>query len=105
VNSVCFNAHTGAALVEHIPPVAAAPKKRKAEEVGDGHHERRFIIWKWTWTIINNMDMDYYMEMDYYYIIWFITFIFLLYPHICFMVYYCMDYYNGTHNMNYNIIN
>lgn len=32
VNSVCFNAHTGAALVEHIPPVAAAPKKRKAEE-------------------------------------------------------------------------
>lgn len=49
--------------------------------------------------------MDYYMEMDYYYIIWFITFIFLLYPHICFMVYYCMDYYNGTHNMNYNIIN
>ena len=32
VNSVCFNAHTGAALVEHIPPVVLAPKKRKAEE-------------------------------------------------------------------------
>ena len=34
VNSVCFNAHTGAALVEHCPAAPAAPKKRKAEEVG-----------------------------------------------------------------------
>jgi hypothetical protein len=51
VNSVCFNAHTGAALVEHIPPVAAAPKKRKAEEVGDGH--RVPFLWFITvWTII-----------------------------------------------------
>eukprot|EP00434_Breviolum_minutum_P002699 symbB.v1.2.002378.t1/scaffold110.1/size325157/25 len=33
VNSVCFNAHTGAALVEHWPAVHATPKKRKAEEV------------------------------------------------------------------------
>ncbi|CAJ1362993.1 unnamed protein product [Effrenium voratum] len=32
VNSVCFNAHTGAALVEQIPAAPPAPKKRKVEE-------------------------------------------------------------------------
>lgn len=35
VNSVCFNAHTGAALVEHCPAKPAAPVKRKAEDVAD----------------------------------------------------------------------
>jgi len=32
LNSVCFNAHTCAALVELIPAAPPAPKKRKAEE-------------------------------------------------------------------------
>mmetsp|Transcript_89169 Transcript_89169/g.236993 ORF Transcript_89169/g.236993 Transcript_89169/m.236993 type:complete len:348 (-) Transcript_89169:66-1109(-) len=36
VNCVCFNAHTGAALVERIPAAdASASKKRKVEEVAD----------------------------------------------------------------------
>lgn len=36
LNSVCFNAHTGAALVEQIPmPDASASKKRKVEETFD----------------------------------------------------------------------
>uniref|UniRef100_A0A7S4SRZ7 THIF-type NAD/FAD binding fold domain-containing protein n=1 Tax=Alexandrium monilatum TaxID=311494 RepID=A0A7S4SRZ7_9DINO len=34
-NCVCFNAHTGAALVERIPGVSAVSKKRKVEEVAD----------------------------------------------------------------------
>mmetsp|Transcript_1284 Transcript_1284/g.3665 ORF Transcript_1284/g.3665 Transcript_1284/m.3665 type:complete len:346 (-) Transcript_1284:172-1209(-) len=34
-NSVCFNANTGAALVERIPSAAGAARKRKVEEVAD----------------------------------------------------------------------
>eukprot|EP00438_Fugacium_kawagutii_P025024 Skav213310 [mRNA] locus=scaffold1383:89203:94510:+ [translate_table: standard] len=44
VNSVCFNAHTGAALVEHCPAVPAAPKKRKAEEE---RQEMRALLMQW----------------------------------------------------------
>jgi len=32
VNSICFNAHTCAALVERLPAAPPAPKKRKAEQ-------------------------------------------------------------------------
>lgn len=36
VNSICFNANTGAALVERLPPMQDdAPKKRKVEAVAD----------------------------------------------------------------------
>merc|ERR1711924_73157 len=33
VNTVCFNAHTNAAIVERIPAPQAAAKKRKVEEM------------------------------------------------------------------------
>jgi len=35
VNCVCFNAHTGAALVERVPALPSAAKKRKVEETLD----------------------------------------------------------------------
>ena len=61
---------------------------------GNGHG-LLLIIWTWTiiwkWTIIILYGL---LHLYFYYI-----FIYVLW------VYYCMDYYNGTHNMNYNIIN
>jgi len=35
LNCVCFNANTGCALVERLPPAQSKPKKRKVEEVAD----------------------------------------------------------------------
>ena len=58
VNSVCFNAHTGAALVEHWPAVHATPKKRKAEEAERNSPETH-------WTSLDALRSPRYTGINY----------------------------------------